>query len=49
MSQHFSRRSVRQQRRVAKHVKKVDANHFFNLLTSPRLLEQVEAHLPEHR
>lgn len=49
MSQHSSRRSVRQQRQIAKHVKKVDANHFFNLLTSPRLLEWVEAHLPEHR
>lgn len=49
MSQHFSGRSARQQRQVAKHLKKVDANHFFNLLTSPRLLEHVEAHLPEHR
>ena len=49
MSQHFSGRSARQQRQVAKQLKKVDANHFFNLLTSPQLLEQVEAHLPEHR
>jgi DDE family transposase len=49
MSQHFSGRRARQQRQVAKHLKKVDANHFFNLLTSPQLLEQVEAHLPEHR
>jgi hypothetical protein len=49
MSQHFSRRSARQQRQIAKHLKKVDANHFFNLLTSPQLLEQLEAHLPEHR
>jgi hypothetical protein len=49
MSQHFSRRSARQQRQIAKHLKKVDANHFFNLLTSPQLLERVEAHLPEHR
>lgn len=49
MSQHFSGRSSRQQRQIAKHVEKVDANHFFNLLTSPRLLEWVEAHLPEHR
>lgn len=49
MSQHFSGRSARQQRQIAKHVEKVDANHFFNLVTSPRLLERVEAHLPEHR
>ena len=49
MSQHCSGRSARQQRQVAKHLKKVDANHFFNLLTSPQVLEQVEAHLPEHR
>jgi hypothetical protein len=49
MSQHSSRRSAGQQRQIAKHVKKIDANHFFNLLTSPRLLEPVEAHLPEHR
>lgn len=49
MSQHCSRRSARQQHQVVKHVRKVDANHFFNLLTCPRLLQWVEAHLPEHR
>ena len=49
MSQHFSCRSARQQRQIARHVKKVDANHFFNLLTNAQLLEQVEAHLPQHR
>jgi hypothetical protein len=49
MSQHCSRRTAGRQRRIAKHVEKVDANHFFNLLTSAQLLEQVEAHLPEHR
>lgn len=49
MSEHCSRRSTGQQRQIAKHLKAVNANHFFNLLTSPRLLEQVEAHLPEHR
>lgn len=27
----------------------MDGNRFFNLLTSPQLLEIVEAHLPEHR
>ena len=49
MSQHCSGRSARQQRQVAKHVGKIEANHFFNLLTSAGLLEVVEAHLPEHR
>ena len=49
MSQHFSRRSARQQRQIAKHLKKADANHFFNLLTSAQLLERLEEHLPEHR
>jgi len=42
-------RSQQQQRRLAKQVEKVDANHFFNLLTSPQLLEAVEALLPEYR
>lgn len=46
---HCNRESVQQQRRIAKHVQKVDANHFFNLLTSPELLDIVEAHLPVHR
>lgn len=41
--------SLQQQRRLAKHVQKVDANHFFNLLTGPQLLEAVEALLPEYR
>lgn len=49
MSPHCSRRSARQQRQIVKQAEKVDANHFFNLLTSPQLLEQVEVHLPEHR
>lgn len=42
-------RSRQQQRRLAKQVQTVDANHFFNLLTSPQLLEVVEALLPEYR
>lgn len=46
MSQHFSARSVRRQRQIARHAEKVAANHFFNLLTSPQLLAQVEALLP---
>lgn len=49
MDQHFSPRSARQQRQIARHAERVDTNHFFNLLTSPQLLEQVEAHLPQHR
>jgi Transposase DDE domain len=49
MGQNCKRQSLQQQRRVAKPVQKVDANHFFNLLTGPRLLQQVEALLPEHR
>jgi len=49
MGQYCNRPSLQQQRRVAKHVQKVDANHFFNLLTGPQLLEPVESLLPEHR
>jgi hypothetical protein len=44
-----SGRSQQQQRHLAKQVEKVDANHFFNLLTSPQLLESVEALLPDYR
>ena len=49
MKQHCKRQSVQKQRRIAKHVQTVEANHFFNLLTSSQLLETVEAHLPAHR
>lgn len=49
MGQNCSRRRARQQHQLAKQVKKVDANHFFNLLTEPRMLTLVEAQLPEHR
>jgi hypothetical protein len=49
MTQHSKRPCARQQRQVAKQIQKVEANHFFNLLTSPQLLQHVEAHLPEHR
>lgn len=45
----ITRRRRSRQRRVAKQVRKVDANHFFNLLTGPELLERVEALMPEHR
>ena len=46
---HCNRPSLPQQRRFAKQAQKIDANHFFNLLTGPQLLEAVEAQLPEHR
>ncbi len=46
---HFNRRATQQQRRLVKQVQKVDANHFFNLLTGPQMLETVEAQLPAHR
>jgi hypothetical protein len=49
MGRNCNRRSAERQRRVAKQVQKVEANHFFNLLTGPQLLETVETHLPEHR
>jgi hypothetical protein len=44
-----TRRLLPRQRRLAKQVQKVDANHFFNLLTGPELFETLEALLPEHR
>ncbi len=46
---HCNRPLLSQQRRLAKQVQKIYANHFFNLLTGPQLLEAVEAQLPEHR
>jgi hypothetical protein len=46
---HCNRPSLPQQRRLAKQAQKIDANHFFNLLTGPQLLEAVEAQLPDHR
>ena len=49
MERNFNRRSAQQQRRLAKQVQTVDANHFFNLLTNPQMLGRVEDQLPEHR
>ena len=49
MRQDFNRQSTQRQRAIAKRAMKVDANHFFNLLTAPELLSVVEAQLPEHR
>ena len=43
-------RGQRAMRRAAQRAaSEVDAMHFFNLLTSPELLEELEALLPEHR
>ena len=43
------RACVQQQRRVRSHADTRDAYTFFNLLTGPALLGEVEALLPEHR
>ena len=43
------KRSKNQQKQVADHVRATDCYGFFNLLTSPELLDVVEAQLPEHR
>jgi hypothetical protein len=40
---------AQQQRRVRHQAANTDSYAFFNLLTGPRLLEQVESLLPEHR
>jgi hypothetical protein len=40
---------VWQQRRIRKHARDSDAYAFFNLLTGPELLDQVESLLPQHR
>jgi len=49
MKHNCNHQLIKQQRRIAKQVQHVNANHFFNLLTSPQLLETVEAQLPDHR
>lgn len=41
--------ATRQCRRVQSHINNTDANAFFNLLTGPELLQDVESLLPEHR
>jgi hypothetical protein len=46
---HCKHLSDQVQRRVARQSQKVDATHFFNLLTGPELLTAVEANLPAHR
>ena len=49
MRRNFNRQSAQQQRCLVESTQKIDANHFFNLLTDPRMLGLVEAQLPEHR
>jgi hypothetical protein len=46
---YFKHPSAQQQRCISKQVQKTEVNHFFNLLTSPQMLDIVEAQLPEHR
>ena len=43
------RPALRQQRRVLAHAENTDSLGFFNLLTGPELLDDVEALLPDHR
>ena len=40
---------ARQRRRVQTRIENADANGFFNLLTGPQLLDDLESLLPEHR
>ena len=46
---HTSPNAASLQRRVQKHVENSEAYGFFNLLTGPELLDEVESLLPEHR
>ena len=46
---HPNRQSCVQQQRVYGHIKSNDSYAFFNMLTSPELLGEVESLLPEHR
>lgn len=41
--------AARQRHRVQTRIENADANGFFNLLTGPQLLDDVESLLPEHR
>jgi Transposase DDE domain len=42
-------RSQQQQKFIGRALHELEAVDFFNVLTGPELLEQTEAHLPEHR
>ena len=41
--------AARQQQRLDRHVQDSDSEAFFNLLTGPRLLNEIEALLPDYR
>ena len=43
------RACIHQQKRVRTHAAKSDTYAFFNLLTGPKFLDQVESLLPDHR
>ena len=49
MSRDFKHPAQQRQREIAKQASKIGADHFFNLLTGPDLLQMVEAHQPEYR
>ena len=46
---HTSPNAASLQRRVQRHIENTDAYGFFNLLTGPEFLDEVESLLPEHR
>ena len=41
--------SQQHRKEIGRRARRTDAVEFFNVLTSPELLELTEAHLPEHR
>ncbi|MEJ2418803.1 MAG: hypothetical protein P8Y45_18105 [Exilibacterium sp.] len=45
----FNRSTAQQQRCIEKQAGNIEANHLFDLLTGPQLLNLVEEQLPEHR
>lgn len=49
MRMHCNRRLQRAQRGITRWVREAEPNHFFNLLTGPKLLTMVEQLLPSHR
>jgi len=46
---HSNRSALSQQHRLKRYASSSDAFSFFNLLTSPDLLDTLESSLPEHR
>jgi hypothetical protein len=46
---HPNRQSSVRQQRVHDHIESSDSYTFFNMLTSPELLDEVELQLPPHR